>query len=90
MSAVLKPVIELRPMTAADLPAVMAIEAMVQAAMACVDRPEWPVLREVQFHSPLIVPEDSTVIMRTLALAAGEMSEVEYAAWLKANSRRAG
>jgi len=25
----------------------------------------------------------------TLALAAGEMSEVQYAAWLKANSRRA-
>ncbi len=27
--------------------------------------------------------------VRTLALAAGEMSEVEFAAWLKANSRRA-
>jgi enediyne polyketide synthase len=50
-------------------PGVMAIEALVQAAMACVDRPEWPLLSEVQFHSPLIVPEDSTVIMRTLALA---------------------
>ena len=27
--------------------------------------------------------------VRTLALAAGEMSEAEFAAWLKANSRRA-
>ena len=30
---------------------------------------------------------DATV--RTLALAAGDMTEAEYAAWLKANSRRA-
>lgn len=28
-------------------------------------------------------------VLRTLALAAGEMSEAEFAAWLKANSRRA-
>jgi len=27
--------------------------------------------------------------VRTLALAAGEMSEVEFAVWLKANSRKA-
>ncbi len=30
---------------------------------------------------------DATV--RTLALAAGEMSETAYSAWLKANSKRA-
>ena len=29
------------------------------------------------------------VVLRTLALAAGESSEAEYAAWLKANSRQA-
>ena len=29
------------------------------------------------------------VVLRTLALAAGESSEAEYAAWLKANSREA-
>jgi death on curing protein len=29
------------------------------------------------------------VVLRTLALAAGEMSEAAYAAWLKANSKRA-
>ncbi len=50
-------------------PAVMAIEAMVQAAMACVDQTEWPVLRKVQFHTPLIVSEDAKVVMRVLALA---------------------
>jgi len=50
-------------------PGVMAIEAMVQAAMACVDRTEWPVLRNVQFHTPLIVPGDAKMAMRTLALA---------------------
>ena len=50
-------------------PGVMAIEAMVQAAMACVDRTEWPVLRNVQFHTPLIVPGDAKTVMRTLALA---------------------
>ena len=28
------------------------------------------------------------VVLRTLALAAGEMSETDYAEWLKANSKR--
>ena len=32
---------------------------------------------------------EAEVVLRTLALAAGEMSEAEYAAWLKANSRKA-
>jgi len=32
---------------------------------------------------------EAEAAVRTLALAAGEMSEVQYAAWLKANSRRA-
>ena len=50
-------------------PGVMALEAMVQAAMVCAGRAEWPVLRDVQFHAPLIVPEDAPVVMRTLALA---------------------
>lgn len=27
-------------------------------------------------------------VIRTLALAAGEMTEAQYAAWMKANSRR--
>jgi death-on-curing protein len=32
---------------------------------------------------------EAEAAVRTLALAAGEMSELEYAAWLKENSRRA-
>ena len=50
-------------------PGVMAIEAMVQAAMACAGREELPVLRNIVFRRPLIVPEDTTVVVRTLALA---------------------
>ncbi|HTY87633.1 MAG TPA: type II toxin-antitoxin system death-on-curing family toxin [Candidatus Acidoferrum sp.] len=37
-----------------------------------------------EFHA-----SEADAVVRTLALAAGEMSEAEYAAWLKANSRRA-
>ncbi len=33
---------------------------------------------------------EAEAAVRTLALAAGEMSEADFAAWLKANSRRAG
>ena len=50
-------------------PGVMAIEAMVQAAMACVGRDDLPVLRNIVFSRPLIIPEDATVVVRTLALA---------------------
>jgi death-on-curing protein len=35
------------------------------------------------------VATEAEAVLRTLALAAGEMSEGDYAAWLKANSRRA-
>jgi death-on-curing protein len=37
-----------------------------------------------EFHA-----SEAEAVVRTLALAAGEMSESEFAAWLKANSRRA-
>ena len=33
---------------------------------------------------------EADVVIRTLALAAGEMNEGEYALWLKAHSRRKG
>ena len=35
-----------------------------------------------------IAPEESVVI-KTLALAAGELKEASYAAWLKTNLRKA-
>lgn len=50
-------------------PGVMAIEAMVEAAMACVGRDDLPVVRNIHFRRPLIVPEDAKITMRTLALA---------------------
>jgi death-on-curing protein len=37
-----------------------------------------------EFHA-----SEAEAAVRTLALAAGEMSEADFAAWLKANSRRA-
>ncbi len=37
-----------------------------------------------EFHAP-----EAEVVMRTLALAAGEMSEAQYAAWLSKHSKRA-
>jgi death-on-curing protein len=33
--------------------------------------------------------DEADAVLRTLALAAGEMSESDYADWMKANSRRA-
>jgi NAD(P)-dependent dehydrogenase (short-subunit alcohol dehydrogenase family)/acyl-CoA thioesterase FadM len=50
-------------------PGVMAIEAMMQASMACADRPEIPVLRNVVFSRPLAMPGDDTVTIRILAQA---------------------
>jgi death-on-curing protein len=32
---------------------------------------------------------EADAVVRTLALAAGDLQESDYAAWLKANSRRA-
>src|SRR5207249_9029615 len=50
-------------------PGVMAIEGMVQAATACMGCKDLPVLRNIAFNRPLIVPEGSPVVVRTLALA---------------------
>ena len=36
-----------------------------------------------------LVASEVEVVLRTLALAAGEIGEAEYAAWLKANTKRA-
>jgi death-on-curing protein len=36
-----------------------------------------------EFHA-----SEAEAVVRTLALAAGELSEAEFSAWLKANSRR--
>ncbi|MGE5893000.1 MAG: SDR family NAD(P)-dependent oxidoreductase [bacterium] len=49
-------------------PAVMAVDAMVQAAAACTGKTELPILRNVGFHRPLIVPESAAVVLRTIAV----------------------
>ncbi|MBD3334099.1 MAG: SDR family NAD(P)-dependent oxidoreductase, partial [Candidatus Eisenbacteria bacterium] len=49
-------------------PGVMAIEAMVAAAQSCTDRDDLPILRNVQFQRALVVPRDSQVVVRLLAL----------------------
>jgi death-on-curing protein len=41
-------------------------------------------LNGMEFHAT-----EADAVLRTLALAAGEMSEAHYAAWLRENSRKA-
>jgi acyl-CoA thioesterase FadM/NADP-dependent 3-hydroxy acid dehydrogenase YdfG/phosphopantetheinyl transferase len=50
-------------------PGVMAIEAMLQASMACADRRDIPVLRNVVFARPLAMPGDDKVTLRIEAQA---------------------
>lgn len=49
-------------------PAVMALEAMVQAAMALSDEATPPLLENVEFVRPIIVPKGETVTIRMAAL----------------------
>jgi enediyne polyketide synthase len=51
------------------LPAVMGIDAMVAAAMATVGTRELPVVREINFRQPVIVPVATDVVVRVCALA---------------------
>ncbi len=55
-------------------PGVMAIEAMVEAAQACTGRNDYPVLQSIRFKRPLIVPADSKIIMRVMAVADPQTS----------------
>lgn len=50
-------------------PGVMAIEAMVQGAAACLQTDDPPVLREIRFARPLVVPADGSRVIRIQALA---------------------
>lgn len=42
----------------------------------------------LELNGRVFQAEEVDAAVRTLALAAGEMSEAEYAKWLKANSRK--
>jgi len=43
----------------------------------------------LQLNGKRFAAAEVDVVLRTLALAAGKMSEADYAAWLKVNSKRA-
>lgn len=52
-------------------PAVMGLEAMVQAAMALTGSDELPVLEDVRFDHPVVVPAATPAKIRLVALARG-------------------
>jgi death-on-curing protein len=43
----------------------------------------------LELNGSIFRAEEVDAVLRTLALAAGEMAEAEYAGWLQANARRA-
>ncbi len=43
----------------------------------------------IELNGYRVVASEADVVVRTLGLAAGQIREADYAAWLKANSRRA-
>jgi enediyne polyketide synthase len=51
------------------LPGVMAIEAMVEAAKAVTGRSDLPVVRNIEFQRPVVVPVGAATTVRTLAQA---------------------
>lgn len=51
------------------LPGVMIIEALSEAAAACVGSEEPPTVRNVKFNQPVIVPDGAELRVRILALA---------------------
>jgi enediyne polyketide synthase len=50
-------------------PGVMGIEAMVQAAMAVRGTSELPTVQSVEFARPIVVPDEGSLVLRTMALA---------------------
>ncbi len=58
------------------LPAVMGIEAIAAAAMACVGAAALPTLRDIRFSRPVIVTEGTPLTIRLHALATGRQVRV--------------
>ncbi|MGH3428825.1 MAG: KR domain-containing protein, partial [Mycobacteriales bacterium] len=54
------------------LPAVLGMEAMAQAAAAVAGRTETPVLQDVEFLRPVVVPPRGAAVIRIVALAADD------------------
>ncbi|MCB2219789.1 MAG: SDR family NAD(P)-dependent oxidoreductase [Bacteroidetes bacterium] len=51
------------------MPAVMEIEAMVQNVLQCMGTKQLPVLKNIRFHTPIIVPKGEKVTIRIMATA---------------------
>jgi enediyne polyketide synthase len=51
------------------MPTVLGLEAMVQAAMACIGSDELPVIQGIALTKPMIIPAGTGTRVRTLALA---------------------
>ncbi len=54
------------------VPAVMGIEAMIATAMVLAERTELPMVKDVQFLLPIVVPEGAKVGMRVYAMVQVE------------------
>ena len=50
------------------MPTVLGLEAMVQTAMACIGTTEIPAIRDIRLRRPMIVPEESGLRVRVMAL----------------------
>ncbi|MEI6436831.1 MAG: SDR family NAD(P)-dependent oxidoreductase, partial [Bacteroidota bacterium] len=60
------------------MPAVMEIEAMVQAVLQCRGTFELPVLKNIRFITPIIVPKGEQVKVRVIAAAKYQPGETPY------------
>jgi enediyne polyketide synthase len=54
------------------MPTVLGLEAMTEAAMACLGTEEVPVISNVRLKRPMIIPEDTGLTVRTMALAEAQ------------------
>ena len=54
-----------------------------QAGGSCIDAVDAPKSLEIEFPTPDLEASDAEVVVQFLALAAGELSEEELAAWFR-------
>ncbi|MEN8177937.1 MAG: SDR family NAD(P)-dependent oxidoreductase, partial [Pseudomonadota bacterium] len=60
------------------MPTVMGLEAMSQAAMACIGSMEVPVIRQVTLNKPMIIPEETGTVVRIQALCEPTVDGVTH------------
>jgi enediyne polyketide synthase len=54
------------------LPAVMGMEAMAQAAMALCGVSQAPMLEQLEFDRPIVIPRDAPLMLRTMAVVESD------------------